>query len=86
MTGVPNRIPPMTQVLPGSVIHVPHQISLRDHFAAAALQGLLANGNVVGASQEQGWYFINTDESGLAKQSYMFADSMLAERAKAGAG
>jgi len=45
-------------------------ISLRDYFAAAALQGLLACPNTYG------------DHAGLAGMAYQYADAMLAEREK----
>jgi hypothetical protein len=45
-------------------------LSLRDYFAAVALQGLLANPKVVYSAR------------GFASNSYLLADAMLAERAK----
>lgn len=55
-------------------------MSLRDYFAAKALQGLLANPNVVVADSNCGWSLCNTDHSGLAKEALAQADAMLAAR------
>ena len=51
-------------------------MSLRDYFAAAALQGILMNYTTqkFGASEET-----------VAQYAYRYADAMLAERAKGGA-
>lgn len=48
-------------------------MSLRDYFAAAALQGLLAAPDVSGSPE------------GLAKWAYKYSDAMLAEHTKGGA-
>lgn len=57
-------------VVPLVVQLVNQEVGLRDYFAAAALQGLLACPTAEG-----------TRES-LARSSYEWADAMLAERAK----
>lgn len=56
-------------VAPGDYIQMPG-LSLRDYFAAKAMQGMLASGrwDVVGASI-------------IANESYEIADAMLGERA-----
>lgn len=56
-------------------------MSLRDYFAAKALQGLIAG--VIGGDRK----ISTTDdkpvtEEALVQQAYFFADAMLAERAK----
>lgn len=53
-------------------------MTLRDYFAAKALQGQLAY-SIEAASTYQG------DHAEVAKQAYKYADAMLAERAKGGA-
>ena len=45
-------------------------LTLRDYFAAKALQGMWANGNIRGSGEE------------LVHWAYAAADAMLAERAK----
>lgn len=50
----------------------PAEISLRDRFAIAALQGICA----------AGWQHEGNDHAELAKHAYLQADAMLAERAK----
>lgn len=62
-------------------------MSLRDYFAAAALQGLLANHKVVNISEDEKQNYIQIgseiDEVVSAETSYRMADAMLAERLKA---
>jgi len=50
---------------------MPHDISLRDHFAAAALQGLLTSGDSI-------WH--NTERA--ANDAFAYADAMLEQRDK----
>jgi hypothetical protein len=50
-----------------SVIEAQGGMTLRDHFAAAALQGILA-------------YYIDVSPAKVAKVSYEYADAMLAAR------
>lgn len=52
-----------------------HGLTLRDYFAAAALQGLLAYG-------AQTLDENIPEETALTKDAYLFADAMLAEREK----
>ncbi len=52
-------------------------MSLRDYFAAAALQGMIASSPVVDRTDSKA---INKPR--WAKQAYSFADAMLAERDK----
>lgn len=53
-------------------------MSLRDYFAAAALNGLFAS--AIEATKAGGTNFM--DESSIAANAYAFADAMLAERSK----
>lgn len=53
-------------------------MTLRDYFAAAAMQGCLAYSYVCPA---KGNYHENSDPEGVAKSAYAYADAMLAERA-----
>ena len=60
----------------GEVIKPGHQVhyggmTIRDYFAAAAMQGVLSNGNTI---FNEGWM------KGLAKGSYEIADAMLEAR------
>ena len=49
-------------------------LSLRDYFASAAMQGILA-----GSGEEDG--FVRYDAEALAEQVYVMADAMLKARA-----
>ena len=60
----------------GEVIKPGHQVhyggmTIRDYFAAAAMQGVLSNGNTI---FNEGWM------KGLARGSYEIADAMLEVR------
>lgn len=60
----------------GEVIKPGHQVqyggmTIRDYFAAAAMQGVLSNGNTI---FNEGWM------KGLARSSYEIADAMLEAR------
>ena len=50
-------------------------MTLRDYFAAKAMQGLITSRH---KDFEDGWY----DEDVVAKSAYQMADAMLAERSK----
>ena len=52
-------------------------LSLRDHFAAAALMGILGVPDLHNTSEDP-------DDVALAKAAYVLADAMLAERDKQG--
>lgn len=54
-------------------------MSLRDYFAAHALTGILANANPLRLSR--GEEDLTTGDC-FARRAYLFADAMLAERAK----
>lgn len=72
LSGLPN----------GQFMHGDHGMTLRDYFAAAAMQGMLASGHetaIERASTAAG----GDPVRGLALASYGMADAMLAERAKA---
>lgn len=63
------------QTSPERVVHIPHHgMTLRDYFAAAAAQGIMASGN---ACPETAQHFAN-----IAEDAYILADAMLAERTK----
>lgn len=57
-------------------------MTLRDYFAAKALQGFCANPAVFAANNRSGWALVNSDAAGLAEYCGHLADAMLAERAK----
>lgn len=57
--------------------------TLRDEFAMAAMQGLLANpGGPIQANPMSGWGFCNSNLIDLAKEAFAIADAMLTEREK----
>jgi len=64
-------LPTPTMPPPPMPITFSAQPSLRDYFAAAALQGLLANGAMK---------VVNVDE--ISEDAYLYADAMLEERIK----
>lgn len=53
-------------------------MSLRDYFAAKAMQGMLA----YPGDERRGSHHNNNDAEGVSQMSYAYADAMLAERAK----
>lgn len=56
-------------------------MSLRDYFAAKALQGLCANpGGPFQQSDQCGWTIVNCTVSQIAEEAYGLADAMLAAR------
>jgi hypothetical protein len=58
-------------------------MSLRDYFAAKALQGFLANsGGPIQPNGMTGWGLTNCDVKYVAEYSYDFADAMLLARAR----
>ena len=59
-------------------------MTLRDYFAAAALQGMLASDAGMGDVEETGVFPFHHDHAikGTAARAYKIADAMLAERAK----
>ena len=53
-------------------------VSLRDHFAGLALQGLCANpGGPFQANCRTGWGFVNCSADDVADTAYLMADAML---------
>ena len=58
-------------------------MTLRDYFAASALQGLCANpGGPFQANGMSGWSMTNCSEEDIAKSCHDLADAMLERRAK----
>lgn len=57
-------------------------MSLRDYFAAKALQGFCANPAVFAANGMSGWSLVNCTEQQLLDYCGHLADVMLVERAK----
>lgn len=56
-------------------------MTLRDYFAAKALQGLCANpGGPFQANSMSGWAIVNCELDDIAKESYKLADAMLKAR------
>ena len=72
---------PQTFMLEGDQVHC-FGISIRDYFAAKAMQGLLANPNVIGYNPNTGWALVNCDTKDIAAFARMQADDMILERAK----
>jgi hypothetical protein len=58
-------------------------LSMRDYFAAKAMQGFCANPAVFAENSRTGWGLVNGDEEALAKYCYFFADAMIAARSAA---
>ncbi len=57
-------------------------MTLRDYFAAKALQGLCANpGGPFQASSREGWAYANCSENDVALVAYQLADAMLRVKA-----
>ena len=55
--------------------------TLRDEFAMAALQGLLANsGGPIQSSPMSGWTYCNCGPADVAREAYKLADEMMAAR------
>lgn len=56
-------------------------MTLRDYFAAKALQGLCANpGGPFQANDMNGWAIVNCELDDIAAESYKLADAMLKAR------
>lgn len=56
-------------------------MSLRDYFAAKAIQGLLSNpGGPIQSNEINGWGYTNVTEEIVALTAYEMADHMLAAR------
>lgn len=68
--------------LVGSLMEVQESgMTLRDYFAAKALQGVLANpSGVVQANSSCGWSLCNCTFDDVAEFSYQLADAMLKAR------
>lgn len=66
---------------PEEVAASTNDMTIRDYFAAKALQGLCANpGGPFQASDMSGWAIVNCDFDDIAIESYKLADSMLRAR------
>jgi hypothetical protein len=58
-------------------------VSIRDYFAAKALQGLCANpGAAFQANDQSGWGMVNCTVYALAQTCYAIADAMLVARSE----
>lgn len=56
-------------------------MTLRDYFAAKAMQGMLANpGGPIQANDRCGWGLVNCTYAQVADEAYAMADAMLAAR------
>lgn len=66
----------------GDVSRIRAGMSLRDYFAAKALQGFCANPAVFASNPISGWSLVNATEEQLAEYCAKLADAMLVERAK----
>lgn len=78
MAEKPENPPAFPQMTPQALMDSHKGMTLRDYFAAAALQGLLAN-SVDPTGQQLGNMDIHDHQ---AKNAYEYADSMLDERKK----
>ena len=63
---------------PGTI----HGATMRDYFAAKALQGFCANPAVFAENGMSGWNLVNCTDEQLADVCGCLADAMLAERAQ----
>lgn len=64
-----------------SAVYPEAGMSLRDYFAAKAMQGLLANsGGPIQANGMSGWGTTNCNEKDIAGYAYFIADAMIAAR------
>ena len=57
-------------------------MTLRDYFAAKALQGFCSNPAVFASNHNMGWRLVNFTEQQLSAYCIFLADAMLAERDK----
>jgi len=55
-------------------------ISVRDYFAAKAMQGFCANPAVFARDELSGWALVNASEDKLSGYAYYIADAMLQAR------
>ena len=52
-------------------------LTIRDYFAAKALQGLMANPNVVGFNASCGWSLVNCDHDDISRFALTQAGSVI---------
>lgn len=65
----------------GGACYPSYGMSLRDHFAGLAMQGLCANpGGPFQANDRTGWGLVNTSFLDVAYDAYAMADAMLKAR------
>ena len=74
-TGGP-AFPCHTNPQPGRLSDAPQGMTMRDYFAAAALQGTLSSPQIRGNTGQENWR-----HQDFAEFAYRLADAMLAERA-----
>jgi len=55
-------------------------MTLRDYFAAKAMQGFCANPSVFARDELSGWALVNATEDKLSGYAYYIADAMLQAR------
>lgn len=77
-----NKINDGGPAFPRDERHIGHNgMTLRDYFAAKAMQGMLANpGGPIQANDRCGWGLVNCTYAQVADEAYAMADAMLAAR------
>ena len=77
-----NKINDGGPAFPRDERHIGHNgMTLRDYFAAKAMQGMLANpGGPIQANDRCGWGLVNCTYAQVADEAYAMADAMLATR------
>lgn len=80
-----NKINDGGPAFPRDERHIGHNgMTLRDYFAAKAMQGMLANpGGPIQANDRCGWGLVNCTYAQVADEAYAMADAMLAARGEA---
>lgn len=71
-----NAFPGHTNPRPGHLANAPQGMTLRDYFAATALQGMLA----YAGDEVRGNYHTNSTPTDTAELAYRYADAMLEAR------
>jgi hypothetical protein len=54
-------------------------LTIRAHFAAMCLQGMVANPSIIGANARCGWDYVNCTPENVAQAALAQADALIAE-------